>query len=75
MRFCCTNPVRDSSRESSVVAGLHQQKHAPELQDQELDSRQTSAEAAGLVEYSVRSRGELGNHADRQVWSPAGLQR
>lgn len=35
-RLCCTNPVRDSSRESSVVAGLHEQTHTPRLQDQEL---------------------------------------
>ena len=32
----CTNPVRDSSRESSVVAVLHEQTHTPRLQDQEL---------------------------------------
>ena len=35
-RLCCTNPVRDSFRESSVVAGLHEQTHTPHLQDQEL---------------------------------------
>jgi hypothetical protein len=35
-RLCCTNPMRDSSRESSVVAGLHEQTHIPRLQDQEL---------------------------------------
>jgi len=34
--LCCTNPVRDSSRESSVVAGAHEQSHTPRLQDQEL---------------------------------------
>ena len=34
--LCCTNPVRDSSCESSVVAGLHEQTHTPRLQDQEL---------------------------------------
>ena len=38
MRLCCTNPVRDSSRESSVVAGVHEQTHTPDLQDQELAS-------------------------------------
>ncbi len=37
-RLCCTNRVRDSSRESSVVAGLHEQTHTPDLQDQELAS-------------------------------------
>ena len=35
-RLCCTNPVRDSSCESSVVAGRHEQTHPPRLQDQEL---------------------------------------
>ena len=35
-RLCCTNPMRDSSRESSVVAGWHEQTHTPLLQDQEL---------------------------------------
>jgi hypothetical protein len=34
--LCCTNPVRDSSRESSVVGGLHEQPHTSDLQDQEL---------------------------------------
>jgi hypothetical protein len=34
--LCCTNPMRDSSRESSVVAGWHEQTHTPLLQDQEL---------------------------------------
>ena len=35
-RLCCTNPVRDSSRESSVVAVRYEQTHTPRLQDQEL---------------------------------------
>ena len=35
---CCTNRVRDSSRESSMVAGVHEQTHIPDLQDQELAS-------------------------------------
>ncbi len=35
-RLCCTNPVRDSSCESIVVAGRHEQTHIPNLQDQEL---------------------------------------
>ena len=33
---CCTNPVRDSSFESRVVDGGHEQTHRPRLQDQEL---------------------------------------
>jgi hypothetical protein len=36
VRLCCTNPMRDSSCESSVVAGLHEQTHISRLQDQEL---------------------------------------
>jgi len=35
-RLCCTNPMRDSSCESSVVAGRHEQTDTPRLQDQEL---------------------------------------
>lgn len=35
-RLCCTNPVRDSSRESSVVAARHEQTDTPDLQDSEL---------------------------------------
>ena len=35
-RLCCTNPVRDSSRESSVIAGTHEQTDTHDLQDQEL---------------------------------------
>jgi len=35
-RLCCTNPMRDSSCESSVIAGLHEQTHISRLQDQEL---------------------------------------
>lgn len=38
--LCCTNPVRDSSRESSVVAATHEQTHTPDLQNQELASLQ-----------------------------------
>ena len=38
--LCCTNPMRDSSRESSVVAGMYEQTHTPDLQDQELASLQ-----------------------------------
>jgi len=37
-RLCCTNRVRDSSRESSMVAVMHEQTYTPNLQDQELAS-------------------------------------
>jgi len=36
LRLCCTNPMRDSSRESSVVAGMHEQTRTPNLQHPEL---------------------------------------
>jgi len=32
-RHCCTNCMMDSSRESSVVAGLHDQTDTADLQD------------------------------------------
>ena len=35
-RLCCTNLVRDSSGESRVVAGMHEQTDTNDLQDQEL---------------------------------------
>jgi hypothetical protein len=35
-RLCCTNPVRDSSCESSVIAGGHEQTEHTDLQDAEL---------------------------------------
>lgn len=38
--LCCTNRVRDSSFESSVVAEQHEQTHTPRLQDPELASLQ-----------------------------------
>ena len=34
--LCCTNRARDSSCESSVVAGVHEQTYPPNLQGQEL---------------------------------------
>ena len=35
-RLCCTNPVRDSSCESSVIAGVYEQTEHTDLQDAEL---------------------------------------
>ena len=34
--LCCTNPVRDSCCESSVIAGGHEQTEHTDLQDAEL---------------------------------------
>jgi archaellum component FlaC len=73
--LCCTNPVRDSSCESSVVAGLHEQTDTPDLQDQELARLQRSAEAPWLADPLVRSRHDMGGCADRQAWAAARLQR
>jgi len=39
-RLCCTNPLRDSCYESSVVTGMHEQTHSADLQDYELDCLQ-----------------------------------
>ncbi len=36
IRLCCANPCGDSSRESSMVAGRHDQTHTPDLPDHEL---------------------------------------
>jgi hypothetical protein len=35
-RLCCTKRVRDSCRESNVVAGPHEQTDIADLQNQEL---------------------------------------
>ena len=35
-RLCCTNPMTDSTCESSVIAGWHEQTDTSDLQDQEL---------------------------------------
>jgi uncharacterized metal-binding protein len=40
IRLCCTNRVRDSSCESSVIAEKHEQTHTTDLQDPELASLQ-----------------------------------
>ena len=44
--LCCTNGVRDSLFESSMVAGGHEQLVPYEVQDQELAFVQHGAEAA-----------------------------
>ncbi len=44
--LCCTNRVRDSLFESSMVAGEHEQLVPYDVQDQELAFVQHGAEAA-----------------------------
>ena len=73
-RLCCTNPVRDSSRESSVVAGWHEQTYTPRLQDPELARLQRSTQAPRVADDLVRSRHDLGGCADWQTWPTARLQ-
>jgi hypothetical protein len=44
-RLCCTNAVRDSSRESSVIAGVDEQTEQAGLQDPELAGVEQGAQA------------------------------
>ena len=71
--LCCTNPVRDSSRESSMVAGWHEQTDTPDLQDQELAIIQQGAEASWLADDLVRSRHDLGGRPDGEARPAARL--
>lgn len=73
-RLCCTNPVMDSSRESSVVAGRHEQTDTPDLQDPELAELQRSAQAPRLADDLARSLHDLGSRANRQAWTAARLR-
>lgn len=45
IRLCWTNPVRDSSRESSVITEGHRPAELSNLQDQELAHLQRNAQA------------------------------
>ena len=72
---CFTNRVRDSSHESSVVAGLHEQTDSSDLQDPELAELQRSAQALWVADGLVRSRYDLGGAAHRQARPPARLLR
>lgn len=70
-RLCCTNPVRDSSCKSSVVAGGHEQTEHTDLQDAELARVQQGAQAPRIAGDLVRSRHGLGGEAHRQTWPTA----
>jgi len=52
-QLCCTNRVRDSSREFSVMAGQHEQTDTPDIQDLELANLQRGAEAPRLADDLV----------------------
>ena len=53
-RLCCTNPVWDSSRESSVIAGGHEQTEHTDLQDPELARIQQGIQAPRIAIDLVR---------------------
>ncbi len=74
-RLCCTKRVRDSCRESSVVASLHEQTDITYLQDHELGCLQRGAEALRVTDDLVRSRDELACQTVRQEGQIADVQR
>lgn len=59
--------MTDSSRQSSVVAGLHGQADSHDLQDPELVTLQPRADAPWLAHDLVRSVHDLVSRADRQA--------
>jgi hypothetical protein len=73
-RLFRTNCQKNSSRESSMVAGLLEQTDTPDLQDPELAKLRKGAQAPRLGDDLVRSCNDLGSRADRQARAPAGLQ-
>jgi hypothetical protein len=61
-RLCCTDPARDSSRESSVVDGLHEQTRTPDRQDPELAGLSSHRGAIGsspMAREALKRRGLL----------------
>ena len=72
--LCCTNRLRDSCRESSAVAGLHEQTNIADLQDYELNCLQWGAEAPRVTNDLVRSQDEVGCQPLRQEGQFADLQ-
>jgi hypothetical protein len=73
-RLCCTNRLRDSCRESSVVAGGHEQTDIADLQDHELGCLQRGAEAPRIADDLVRSQDELECRTFRQEGQIADIQ-
>jgi hypothetical protein len=72
--LCCTNGRKgDSSRESSVIAGRHEQTDTADVQDQELARLQRGAQATRVADDLVRSKDDVGSRADRQTGPPAEL--
>ena len=63
--LCCTNPVRESSCDSSVVAVLHEQTHTARLEDQELARLSSHCGAIGsgpMAREALKRRGSLTIH-------------
>jgi len=73
-RLSCTDPVRDSPRESSVAAGLHEQGDTPRLQHPERARLERGGQAPRLADDRVRSRHELGSRARGQARAAADPQ-
>ena len=73
--LCCTNGVRDSLCESSVVAGEHEQLVPYDVQDQELAFVQHGAEAARFAIDLVWSRYDLARGTHRQARAAIRVQR
>ena len=65
--FVAQRPRGNSSPESSVVAGPHEQTHPADLQGQELAGLQRRAEAARLPSDLVRPKHGLGAAIDGQA--------
>lgn len=65
--LCCKTPGRDSSLDSSAVAGTHVQADIPGLQDQELASLQSSTPATWIADDPVRPRHGAKSGADREA--------
>jgi choline dehydrogenase-like flavoprotein len=64
--LCCTNPVRDSSGESSVIAGVDEQTEQTDVQDPELARVQQDVQAPWLADDPLAGR-RLSAIAVRQV--------
>ena len=63
----------DSSRESSMLAGQHEQTSEDDLQDHQLAQLQSGAEAARITDRLVRSLDAVGSHSVGASRPSAGL--
>ena len=72
-QLCCMNPVRDSSCESSMLAGGMSRPTPPTYKTRNWPSYKRSAEAPRLADDLVRSRHDVGSRTDRQARAAARL--